>query len=95
MDSGLPMGKMAKDKITGFVGVITGRSEYINGCVHIMLEAKTKPGIKPVHAWFDEDRILLTGKSNVVLVHVLPKKTTITHTHITRSRPGGPMPHSI
>ena len=79
------MGKSAKDKITGFTGIITGRSEYINGCVHIMLEAKVKLGMKPVHAWFDEDRIVLTGKSN-------PRKKII---EPARKRTGGPMPHSI
>jgi len=76
-----PMGKTAKDKITGFTGTITGRSEYINGCVHLMLEAKAKVGEKPVHAWFDEDRCILTGRSN-------PQK------RMTK-KPGGPMPHSI
>ncbi len=80
-----PMGKTGKDKITGFAGVITGRSNYINGCVHLMLEAKVKPGQKPIHAWFDEERIVLTGKSN-------PRKKTIAP--LRMKRPGGPMPHS-
>ena len=75
------MGDSAKDKITGFSGIITGRSEYINGCVHLMLEAKAKPGVKPVHAWFDADRCVLTAPGT------LTRKTT-------RKRPGGPMPHS-
>ena len=75
------MGRIGKDKVTGFVGTVTGRSEYIDGCVHLMLEAKIKPGMKPVHAWFDLDRIVLTRKSN-------SRKTTKT------KRSGGPMPHS-
>ena len=86
-----PMGKTAKDKITGFVGVITGRSEYINGCVHLMLEAKAKPGMKPIHAWFDEDRVVLTGRSNPQKRPKVVKRTKVVY----RERPGGPMPHSV
>ena len=77
------MGEPAKDKITGFVGVVTGRSVYINGCIHLMLEAKAKPGIKPVHAWFDLDRCVPTrGKA--------PRRKAVPRI----KRPGGPMPHS-
>ncbi|KKL92482.1 hypothetical protein LCGC14_1884260 [marine sediment metagenome] len=80
------MGRVGKDKITGFVGTVTGRSEYINGCVHLMLEAKAKPGMKPVHAWFDEARIQ-------------PARKTVKQKPRYRSRgthgPGGPMPHSV
>ena len=81
------MGRTGKDKITGFVGTITGRSEYINGCVHLMLEAKAKPGMKPVHAWFDADRCILV-RSKV-------KKPVQRIKFIHSDRPGGPMPHSI
>ena len=81
-----PMGKTGKDKITGFTGIITGRSEYINGCVHIMLEAKAKPGMKPVHAWFDEDRIMLA---------VNPRRKKSIYKARGTHGPGGPMPHSV
>ncbi len=77
------MGSTAKDKITGFSGVVTGRSEYINGCVHLMLEAKAKPGMKPVHAWFDSDRCVTT------------KQPPARKARRTTARPGGPMPHSL
>ncbi|KKM01184.1 hypothetical protein LCGC14_1797020 [marine sediment metagenome] len=78
------MGRMGKDKVTGFVGTVTGRSEYINGCVHLMLEAKAKPGMKPIHAWFDEDRcVTLTSPKRRKAV----KKSG-------RYGSGGPMPHS-
>lgn len=80
------MGRVGKDKITGFVGTITGRSEYINGCVHLMLEAKAKPGMKPVYAWFDEERIQLVRKTTKQKPRY---KARGTH------GPGGPMPHSM
>ena len=80
--NGPAMGATAKDKITGFSGVVTGRSEYINGCVHLMLEAKVKQGMKPIHAWFDADRCVTTKR--------VARKTTQ-----RKTRPGGPMPHSM
>ena len=81
------MGNGAKDKITGFVGIVTGRSEYINGCVHLMLEAKAKSGMKPVHAWFDADRCIPT------ISKTPPRRKRIVSAR--RKRPGGPMPHSV
>lgn len=81
------MGQRGKDKITGFTGIVTGRSEYINGCVHLMLEATAKPGQKPVHSWFDEERCVATnidGTTRTTRKRIAPR------TH----RPGGPMPHS-
>ena len=81
------MGATAKDRITDFVGKVTGRSEYINGCVHLMLEAKAKPGMKPVHAWFDADRCI--PKISI------PRKKPIRKSTVTSfKRPGGPMSHS-
>ena len=81
------MGEMAKDTITGFVGMVTGRSVYINGCVHLMLEAKAKAGMKPVHAWFDEARCVVAKTRSGA---VAKRKTIVPR----RKGPGGPMPHS-
>lgn len=80
------MGEMGQDTITGFVGMVTGRSEYINGCVHLMLEAKAKAGMKPVHAWFDEERCETHGALGRT------RKRKVRSSKL--SRPGGPMPHS-
>ncbi len=82
------MGETAKDEITNFIGIVTGRSVYINGCVHLMLEAKAKEGMKPVHAWFDADRCVQTSKTST-------RRVRSPLTRPTTSRPGGPMPHSI
>jgi len=48
----------AKDKITGFSGIITGHADYITGCDQYLIQ----PQCKESHAfnesrWFDENRI--------------------------------------
>lgn len=58
------MGLPARDTITGFQGVITSRTQFINGCNRYGIEPKMdKDGKLPeVHA-FDEARIeLIEGK---------------------------------
>jgi len=36
----IPLGKKAKDKITGFVGIIIGRAQYLTGCDQYALVAE-------------------------------------------------------
>ncbi len=50
-----------KDVITGFTGIVTGRSEYLNGCVHYSVEAKSKAGGKPDTIWIDEQQLEVTA----------------------------------
>ena len=56
----LKMGDKGRDKLTGLVGIVTGRSEYLFGCRHLLLQpAETKDG-KPIEGtWMDEDRVEL------------------------------------
>jgi hypothetical protein len=56
-------GKEAKDKITGFKGIITAKCEYIYGCTQYGLTPKTsKNGEQKDIGWFDEGRINIIGK---------------------------------
>jgi hypothetical protein len=91
----LEMGDTAKDAITGFAGVVTGRSEYINGCVHLMIEAPAKPGMKPVCGWFDEQRCMRTKKGTALrralLSYRAPPKKAAPH---RRAESGGPAIHA-
>lgn len=57
--SGLKLGSLVKDSITGFTGIAIGRIEFAYGCVHIRIQAKsmTEEGTPiPVHD-FDDQRI--------------------------------------
>ena len=51
-------GKQAKDKITGFKGIITARADYMYGCGQYYLNPPVdKEGKKQAGNWFDEGRI--------------------------------------
>lgn len=52
------LGARVKDTITGFEGIATGRSEFLNGCVSICIAASelSKDG-EPKIEWFDEQRL--------------------------------------
>lgn len=59
----IPLGKKAKDKITGFTGIIIGRIQYLTGCNQYGLcPSVGKDGKTGDTQWFDEGRIIVTGK---------------------------------
>ena len=73
----IKLGQKAKDKITGFKGIITGRAQYLYGCdQYCIVPAAAKGEIKEGH-WFDEGRVEVTGKG------IEPKAVQV-------KRPGGP-----
>lgn len=54
-----------KDRITGFVGVCLGISEYSTGCIHYGLctQKVNKDGAIPNnYEWLDESRLILVKK---------------------------------
>lgn len=61
------LGITVKDKITGFEGIITGRSTYLTGCDQYCLQptcSDESKGKYPDACWFDEGRLekVLKGK---------------------------------
>lgn len=72
-------GSRVKDTVTGFTGIILGRTDYLTGCVHYGLAKESvndKGGIDD-WSWFDESRIELIKKN---ATSVEPKE----------EKPGGP-----
>ena len=56
------LGKEAKDKVSGFTGIITSRIQFLTGCDQYGLKAKIKPDGTPIDvAYFDEGRIVILG----------------------------------
>ena len=56
------LGKKAKDKITGFTGIIIGRCEHLYGCnTYGITTIVTKEGQRVDTEWFDEARIITKG----------------------------------
>lgn len=58
------LGSKAKDIITGFEGIVSGRTEWLYGCTRIALIPKElKDGVPQEEVWFDEQRIELIKES--------------------------------
>lgn len=53
----LKMGETAKDKITGYEGIIIGKCSYITGCNQYWVQPKVKEGAWVEAKWFDENRL--------------------------------------
>jgi len=51
------IGKKVKDKITGFVGTCTARTEFYCEEPSVRVEAPTLESGKPVVCWFQEARV--------------------------------------
>lgn len=59
----IELGQKAKDKITGFKGILTGRAEYLYGCTqYVIVPEVAKDGKMGDGQWFDEGRIEVLGK---------------------------------
>lgn len=56
MDNRLNLGDRARDRITGFVGVVVGNVTYISGCDQVLLAPPVKDGDFKRSEWFDVDR---------------------------------------
>ncbi len=73
----IELGKRVRDKITGFEGILTGKAEYLYGCIQCCIVPAAKDGkIEDAH-WFDEGRIELVGPG-------------ILAEEVTGDKPGGP-----
>ena len=57
------LGLLVKDKITGFEGILTSRTEYLTGCNRYAVQPRVlKEGNLIDACWFDEDQIEVTGQ---------------------------------
>lgn len=57
----IELGQKAKDKITGFEGIIIGKCIYLTGCNQYGLAPACKDGEVKATQWFDEGRIEIIG----------------------------------
>ena len=57
------LGEQAKDKLTGFTGILYGASRYLTGCDQYCLKPPVdKDGNLRESKWFDEGEIEIIGK---------------------------------
>jgi len=74
----IELGQEAKDKVTGFKGIVTARKQYITGCDQYTISPPVddKGDLQKIYD-FDEDQIEIIG------VGINPKK-------VQGKKPGGP-----
>lgn len=53
----IKLGQKARDKVTGFEGVLTGKAQYLYGCNQYCIVPPAKDGKVEESHWFDEGRI--------------------------------------
>ncbi len=74
----LELGVKAKDKITGFEGIVIGKTEWLTGCDQVILKAPVKKdGTVSSGEWVDVGVAEVTGDG------ILPKE-------VQDEKPGGP-----
>ena len=71
------LGMKAKDKVTGFDGILVGRAEYLTGCTQYGIAPPAKDGKIESAQWFDEGRIEVVGDG-------------VTIEEVSSAAPGGP-----
>jgi len=58
MDFKIALGSKVKDNITGLTGIVTSRTEWLNGCKRYAVQPKiNKDGKVPDVEWIDEDQL--------------------------------------
>jgi len=56
------LGKLGRDKVTGFKGIIIGKTIYLFGCSCYGIAPKVKGDKLGETLWFDEGRIEIIGR---------------------------------
>ncbi|MCP4105384.1 MAG: hypothetical protein GY749_07595 [Desulfobacteraceae bacterium] len=60
------LGIEVKDKITGLIGVTTGKANYITGCDQYLVQPQGDGKKYPDASWIDEGRLVATDKGTVI-----------------------------
>jgi hypothetical protein len=85
MSNRIQLGDIVRDRISGYTGIATGRTEYLHGCERIAVQPMVTKGDGTVHdpAWFDAPQLEVTETRGYdALRFVLPQ-------------PGGPRPDPV
>ena len=58
----IELGGKARDKVTEFEGIITGRAQYLTGCDQYVLAPPLSDGNFQRSEWLDEGRLEVIGE---------------------------------
>jgi hypothetical protein len=60
------LGSEVKSNINGFKGIVSARSEHLNGCNRYWIQPKVgKDGKAPDGAWYDEGELIVINSSKL------------------------------
>ncbi len=60
----IPLGAKARDKVTGYTGIVIAHTEWLYGCLRYVLQSQEMKDGKPVDSIsFDEDALELIKES--------------------------------
>jgi len=63
----MQLGDVIRDKISGFTGVATSRTEYLNGCIRWAISPQQLHEGKPIEAgYFDEEQVEVVDAPKVL-----------------------------
>lgn len=82
----IELGIRVKDVVTGFEGVVIGRTEWLTGCRTYGLQGEMRDGEVPEARWIDEVRLDLISDSTLRLPGVSSGPVEVA------SLKGGPQP---
>lgn len=60
------LGDKVKDTVSGFKGIVTGRTTFLPGCVRCGITSDKLSGGKPIDTmWFDEPQLVVISANKV------------------------------
>lgn len=84
----IKLGQKVRDRITGFIGIAIARTEWINGCIRIAVQAPVDKDGKHTDALsFDEPQVEVLDAQNILAV---PEEAQ--HKAAKKKAVGGPYP---
>ena len=71
----IKLGQEVKDRVSGFKGIAVGRTEYLQGCLRVLVQPKLDKDGKLVDSMsFDEPDLVVTGDGVYEPPKTKPKK---------------------
>lgn len=62
----IKLGSKVKDVVSGLEGIVTGKAEYLNGCIQYCVQPKIKNGAMVDSQWIDISQLEITGEGVIV-----------------------------
>jgi hypothetical protein len=59
---------LVRDKVTGFIGVVTGHADYLTGCDQYLVQPASKNNEWNEGRWFDANRLEVKSEEKPVLI---------------------------